>query len=32
MLSAPLGDGSEHGGWRHVVVTYESDLKRMRLS
>lgn len=31
VFTTALGDGSEHGGWRHVVFTYESDVKRARL-
>lgn len=30
-IEASLGDGSEHGGWRHVVLTYENINKQLRL-
>jgi Concanavalin A-like lectin/glucanases superfamily len=30
-LVAPLGDGLEHDGWCHIVLTYESIEKRLRL-
>jgi hypothetical protein len=30
-LEASLGDGTEHGGWRHIVVTYQNVTKQLRL-
>jgi hypothetical protein len=30
-LEAGLGDGSEHGGWRHVVITYNNVAKQLRI-
>lgn len=31
VLEAGLGDGLEHGGWRHVVMTYSGANKRLQL-
>lgn len=30
-IEASLGDGTEHGGWRHVVLTYENISKQLKL-
>ena len=30
-LEADLGDGTEHGGWRHVVMTYHGATKALLL-
>jgi hypothetical protein len=30
-IEASLGDGTEHGGWRHVVLTYENVAKQLKL-
>ena len=30
-IEAALGDGTEHGGWRHVVLTYENVAKQLKL-
>jgi len=30
-LQADLGDGLEHGGWRHVVVTYNAISKSLKI-
>ncbi len=30
-LEADLGDGTQHGGWRHVVMTYSGATKGMML-
>lgn len=31
IIEASLGDGTEHGGWRHVVLTYENISKQLSL-
>lgn len=31
LIDASLGDGTEHGGWRHVILTYENVTKQLKL-
>ncbi len=30
-IEASLGDGTEHGGWRHIVITYDNVAKQLKL-